>query len=76
LNPHYFTSLFKQSMGMNAYQYVITRRIETAKRLLQQQDLPIIQVAHCTGFRSSSHFSNTFRKHIGVTPSGYRKAIK
>ncbi|MGL6339972.1 MAG: helix-turn-helix domain-containing protein [Waterburya sp.] len=76
LNPHYFTSLFKQSMGMSAYQYVITRRIETAKRLLQQQDLPIIEIAYCTGFRSSSHFSNTFRKHIGVTPSAYRKAMK
>lgn len=76
LNPHYFTSLFKQSMGMSAYQYVITRRIETAKRLLKQQNLPIIEVAQCVGFKSSSHFSNTFRKYTGVKPSAYRRAIK
>jgi AraC family transcriptional regulator len=75
LSPHYFTSVFKQSMGMSAYQYLITRRIETAKQVLQQKDLSIIEVAHCTGFKSSSHFSNTFRQHTGVTPSAYRKAI-
>jgi AraC family transcriptional regulator len=75
LNPHYFTSLFKQSMGISAYQYVINRRIETAKRLLKQQNLPIVEVAQCVGFKSSSHFSNTFRKYTGIKPSTYRRAI-
>ena len=76
ISPHYFSDLFKQSMGISAYQYVVKRRIETAKRLLKQPDLPIIEIAHCTGFKTSSHFSNTFRKHIGVTPSAYRRKIE
>jgi AraC family transcriptional regulator len=76
MSPHYFTSLFKQSTGLSAYQYVIHRRMERAKQLLCKQGLSIVEVAQEVGFQSQSHFSNVFRKYAGTTPRIYREAKK
>lgn len=76
MSPHYFTSLFKQSTGMNAYQYVIHCRIERAKHLLYKQDLSITEVSQQVGFESQSHFTNVFRKYTNTTPRMYRVATK
>jgi AraC family transcriptional regulator len=74
MSPHYFTSLFKQSTGMSAYQYIIQCRIERAKELLCKQDLSIAEVSKKVGFQNQSHFSNVFHKHTGTTPKRYRDA--
>jgi AraC family transcriptional regulator len=74
MSPHYFTSLFKQSTGMSAYQYVIHRRIVRAKELLCKQDLSIAEVSKQVGFQTQSHFCNVFHKHTGTTPKKYRDA--
>jgi AraC family transcriptional regulator len=76
MSPFYFTSLFKQSMGMTAYQYVIYHRIERAKQLLRQQELSIGDVSAQVGFESQSHFTNVFRKHTSKTPKMYQKDPK
>jgi AraC family transcriptional regulator len=75
MSPFYFTSLFKQSTGMTAYQYVIYLRIERAKQLLRTQELSIAEVSEQVGFRSQSHFSNIFRKHTNTTPKMYQTAL-
>ena len=54
--------------------YLAKRRIFHAKRLLGDSKLSIIQVALQVGFSSSQHFSTSFRKTEGMTPSEYRKA--
>ncbi|MCY7337671.1 MAG: AraC family transcriptional regulator [Chamaesiphon sp.] len=76
MSPFYFTSLFKQSTGMTAYQYVIYRRIELAKQLLRQQELSIAEVSEQVGFVSQSYFANVFRKHTNKTPKMYQKYPK
>jgi AraC family transcriptional regulator len=76
MSSHYFTSLFKQSTGLSAYQYVIHRRMERAKQLLCRQSLSIIEVSQQVGFQSQSHFSNVFRKYVGTTPRIYREDKK
>ena len=76
MSPNYFTSLFKQSTGLSAHQYVIHCRIEKAKRLMVKPDLSIVEVAQQVGFQSQSHFVNVFRKHTGMTPKIYQKARK
>jgi AraC family transcriptional regulator len=76
MSPFYFTNLFKQSMGMTAYQYVIYRRIERAKQLLRTQELSIAEVSEQVGFSSQSHFSNIFRKHTNKTPKMYQSDTK
>ena len=76
MSPHYFTSLFKQSTGMSAYQYVIHCRIERAKHLLSKQDLSVTEVSQQVGFESQSHFTNVFRKHTNTTPKMYQRLTK
>lgn len=75
LSPHYFASLFKQSVGQAPHQYVLQRRIQRAKQLLKQPELMIAQVAQCVGFQNQNHFSTAFRRIVGCTPNAYRHEI-
>ncbi|AKG22009.1 helix-turn-helix domain-containing protein [Calothrix sp. 336/3] len=68
LSPHYFAQLFKQSMGMTPHQYVIQQRVEKAKELLLQGNLPIADVAYEVGFANQSHLNRHFKRLLGVTP--------
>jgi AraC family transcriptional regulator len=68
----YFVSLFKQSMGITPWQYVVQQRVERAKILLRQRNSPISDVALQCGFNSQSHFAQQFRKLTGVTPKRFR----
>ena len=72
LSTHYFCCLFKQSMGIAPYQYVIQQRVNRAKRLLKRQDLSLVDIALSCGFVSQSAFNRTFKKHVGTTPRKYR----
>ncbi|MCU0533901.1 MAG: AraC family transcriptional regulator [Hydrococcus sp. Prado102] len=72
MSQYYFVSLFKQSMGVTPWQYVIQQRIERAKLLLKQSNSAIAKIALQCGFSSQSHFTAQFRKHTGVTPKTYR----
>ena len=73
LSTYYFVRLFKQSVGLAPHQYVIRRRLEKARQLLKTSHLSILQIAIDVGFSSSSHFSHTFKKAFGVSPSQYRQ---
>ena len=72
MSPHYFASLFKQSMGVAPYQYVTQCRVERAKQLLKQPEFTIVEVCHHVGFQSQSHFTKVFREYTTVTPKAYR----
>jgi AraC family transcriptional regulator len=48
------------------------QRVEMAKRILKQQNLPIAEVALECGFSNQSHLGRTFKKHTGVTPKKFR----
>jgi AraC family transcriptional regulator len=71
----HFSRVFKQSMGMSPTNYIAERRIERAKELLNETELPISEIALRTGFSSQSHFHTAFRKLAGTTPRVFRAAI-
>lgn len=75
MSPHYFATLFKQSMGIAPHQYITKCRIEKAKYLLAAGKLSVIQVSYLVGFKSQSHFAKVFRKYVGVTPRKFKKAL-
>jgi AraC family transcriptional regulator len=75
LSPHYFASLFKQSVGQSPHQYVLQSRIERSKQLLKQPELSIAQVAQCVGFQNQSHFTTAFHRSVGCTPKAYRSQV-
>jgi AraC family transcriptional regulator len=72
ISQYYFCQLFKQSMGISPYQYVIQQRVERAKLLLKFGDVAICDVALASGFANQSHLTKHFRKLTGVTPKVYR----
>ena len=71
----HFSRAFKQSMGMTPTDYIAERRIERAKKLMEETDLPISEIALRSGFSSQSHFTTSFRRLAGVTPRSFRKGI-
>jgi AraC family transcriptional regulator len=71
----HFSRAFKQSMGMSPTNFIAERRIERAKRLLQETELPISEIALRAGFSSQSHFTTSFRRVAGATPKAFRAAI-
>lgn len=73
LHPNYLHRIFKESMGCTIIEYLTKIRIEKAKMLITQTDIPITKVASFIGMNSSQYFSKVFKKHIGITPSALRK---
>ena len=64
---------FKAATGVPPHQYVIMRRVERAKQLLQGSgDLSLAEVAVHAGFSDQSVFSRHFKRLVGVTPGRFR----
>jgi AraC family transcriptional regulator len=73
LNPYHFARQFKAATGLPPHQYVILRRVERAKQLLQAgTDLSLAEVALRAGFSDQSQFSRHFKRLVGVTPGQFR----
>ncbi|MEO0457523.1 MAG: AraC family transcriptional regulator [Cyanobacteria bacterium P01_A01_bin.114] len=74
LSAHYFVTSFKNATGTTPHQYVIQRRVQTAKRLLIcDRTLTIAQVAAAVGFADQSHLCRHLRRLLKVTPSQLRQ---
>ncbi len=72
VSPSHFKTLFKQTVGMPAHQYVIRRRVEYAAELLQAGDPALADVALAAGFSNQSHMARCMRRILGATPAGVR----
>lgn len=72
ISKTYFSHLFHDNTGVSFKQYQITLRIEYAKRMLEERELPIIDVGFECGFHTPSQFNRAFKKVVGMTPSEYR----
>ncbi|MEL6332611.1 MAG: helix-turn-helix domain-containing protein [Cyanobacteria bacterium J06633_23] len=72
MSQYHFSRLFKQSLGVSPYQYLLQQRVERAKHLLRHTDRLITTIALDCGFNSHSHLSKQFRQLTGVTPKVYR----
>lgn len=68
-----FSEKVKSFTGFSPLNYLINIRISEAIKLLKRQNTSVTDIALETGFYSSQHFSTTFRKLTGFTPSEFRK---
>jgi AraC family transcriptional regulator len=73
MSPYHFARLFTRTAGMPPHQFIVRRRIDAARALLTTERLSIAVIARAVGFRTASHFTTTFRRLIGITPSAYRR---
>ncbi|MGF1513747.1 MAG: helix-turn-helix domain-containing protein [Elainellaceae cyanobacterium] len=72
MSQFHFGRLFKQSLGLSPYQYLLQQRVERAKVLLRQSNQSIVAIALNCGFNSHSHFGRKFRQLTGIAPKAYR----
>jgi transcriptional regulator GlxA family with amidase domain len=68
----HFARAFKLAFGAPPHRYLLTRRIERAKALLRDTDLPVIDIALQTGWESLGSFGRVFRDITGESPSELR----
>lgn len=73
ISPQYLSSSFKKETGNTLSKFILKKKVEEAQLLLKYSSLPISEIALTLGFSSMPHFSNTFRRYTGTTPSDYQK---
>lgn len=72
LSAYHFGRLFKQTIGLSPYQYILQLRIEYAKKLILEKAGPLGEIAYQLNFSDQAHFSNAFRKATGLSPRQYQ----
>ncbi|MBD2463525.1 helix-turn-helix transcriptional regulator [Oscillatoria sp. FACHB-1407] len=73
MSQYYFCRLFKQSIGMPPYQYLLQQRVERAKQLLLEHKFSIADIALQCGFANQSHLNRQFKRIVGVTPFVFQR---
>ncbi len=73
LGESQFHMLFKEQMGITPHQYVLGKRIDLAKLLIEKGELSFGQIADITGFSGQSTFTHSFSRLQGMSPSQYKK---
>lgn len=74
-SPIYFHGIFKLATGKTPYEYLLSVRLEEAKRLLLTESAPMTEIAAKCGFTVQSYFNYVFKKETGETPSAYRRKM-
>lgn len=69
----YFSVLFKKETGEGFAKYLTKIRMEEAKNLLRETDMPVAEICEKVGYNDRKHFTHTFHKYTGVNPAEYRK---
>jgi AraC-like DNA-binding protein len=72
LSATHFYRVFREHTGLSPYQYHLQLRIERAKQMLYGTSLSVKEIANTLAFESPFHFSNTFKRKTGVSPSQFR----
>ncbi len=70
-----FVRQLRRAMNCSAYAYVVDRRVARAKRLLQEGELALKEIAAACGFSDQAHMTRTFRSRLRITPGRFRKEV-
>ncbi|MCY1389442.1 Arabinose operon regulatory protein [compost metagenome] len=76
MTPFRFCRLFKEQLGVGFMEYILRKRMDYAKELLDNSQMPITSIGYEAGFKDPSYFARTFKQNMGCTPSEYRSASR
>lgn len=72
ISPGWLCRAFKEAHGQTVTEYIVTARMEQAKKLLCNPRLKMAEVAERCGYEDPCYFTRVFRRVVGIAPSSYR----
>ena len=75
LSRFHFCTAFRLATGSTPHNWLVGLRIERARQLLAQPELPVTAIALAVGYETPSSFTASFRKVTGVTPTAFRQRL-
>ncbi len=73
VSENYLSLIFRQELGLSPLEYLTRFRIQQAKELLRNSEIPVTDIANQVGFDDPAYFSRVFHKQVGRSPRAYRK---
>ena len=74
ISSSYAGRMFKKAYGITIFDYLFEKRMQQAKKLLEDPYMKIYEIAEKLGYSNKAYFSSTFQKYWGMTPSEFRKS--
>jgi len=75
LSAAHFARAFKQTLGRAPHQYLLGRRLERARQLIETTDASLSDIAQRTGFADQAHFTRLFKRAFGTTPGALLRTL-
>ncbi|WP_409341703.1 helix-turn-helix domain-containing protein [Paenibacillus sp. MBLB4367] len=75
MTPQYISTFFKKNQGQNLLDYITRKRIDKAKRLMENKELTNAHIAQMVGYTNDVVFIRAFKKLEGITPGKYRETV-
>lgn len=72
---YHFLRAYRQAFGVTPHQHLTQVRLQAARHLLEDSDLPVTEVCLAVGFTSLGSFSALFKRHTGRSPDHWRRRI-
>lgn len=76
VSPNYFSRLFKKVMNEGCNEYIVKKRIEKSRILLETTTIKAGKIAMMVGYNDTNYFSLAFKKHTGMSPTKYRETLQ
>jgi transcriptional regulator GlxA family with amidase domain len=76
VSPRTFARRFREEMGTTPLQWLLAQRVLESRRLLEQTDLPIDEVAWRAGFGTAASLRDHFRRATSTNPTAYRRSFR
>jgi AraC family transcriptional regulator len=73
VSASHLKAVFRKALGMPVHQYVIHRRVERARTLLLESDMPLAEIALVSGFAHQSHLARHMKRILGETPRAVKR---